>query len=319
MTGLGTKESPFKIQTVEDFLSMGTTGNPTAYYELANDINMDGDGNRRLQENPKITLNCVSLDGNGHKIRNLILMHPTENVRLFAPAEGVENVTITNLGFENLNFTGATVSIFSGDECTYRLYKCSFSIFVKTDVNPKNSTNIGLINYSESAKMMCDSCTFIVRHSYTNAPAVFISGTGSSNAYVRNCQFKFDGTLKDSSASSTSTGSFFKNIEITNVFFEGHVRALNRTPDTDSYFSLTEVNCRISNMLVMLGGTNVNKIAMGGKFFSSCVYNLDTAGDAEYVTSSSSQALSPELYGFTDEECRSAERLKEIGFEFEEA
>ncbi len=39
--------------------------------------------------------------------------------------------------------------------------------------------------------------------------------------------------------------------------------------------------------------------------------------DAEYADPNTS--LSPRMYGLTDEECKNAEKLREIGFVFEEA
>ena len=319
MTGLGTKESPFMIQTVDDFLSMGETGSSTAYYELASDINMDGDGNRRLQENPKIILNCVSIEGNGHKIRNMIVMRPNEKYSIFSPAEGVENVTITNLGFENMNLSGHSVSIFSGDNFRIRLYRCSFTMFVKTNATSNDLSYGTLINYSDATKMMCDSCTFILRSNCSDVSTSFIAGTRDNNTYVRNCQLKFDTTLHGNVTTASSSGCIFKNIEVTNVFVEGHARVLKRSSDQDSYFPVTDNNCRVSNVLVMISVTNINKISMGGTFLSSCVYNLDSAGDAKYVPPNTAATLSPKLYGLTDSECRNAEKLREIGFDFEEA
>ena len=127
MTGNGTSESPFKIETAEDFLSMGETGSPTAYYELANDINMDGDGNRRLQDNPKITLNCASLDGKGHKIRNIMVIRPSYDFTVFSSVEGVTNIKVKNMTFENFNLTGK-VPLFFGGVCKYNLENCVITV-----------------------------------------------------------------------------------------------------------------------------------------------------------------------------------------------
>ena len=48
-------------------------------------------------------------------------------------------------------------------------------------------------------------------------------------------------------------------------------------------------------------------------------FNSDKVGDAQYVVSTSVPSLPQKLYGLTDANCRNAEKLKEVGFDFEEA
>jgi hypothetical protein len=111
MLGAGTQENPFIIQTPADLNAI--RNNLSAYYELANDIDLSSFGNWTPIDNFN-----GQIDGKGHKILNLKI--PTG----FSYAGFIGNTnktfTIKNLGFENINITsenynaGALVSFTSG-------------------------------------------------------------------------------------------------------------------------------------------------------------------------------------------------------------
>lgn len=110
MLGAGTQSNPFIISTPQDLNNV--RNNLTAYYELANDIDMSSFGNF-------IPIGKVSpffkgfLDGKGYKIKNLTINETTGYVGLFGSIAN-DSSYIKNLGLEDCNISGGTVSNWCG-------------------------------------------------------------------------------------------------------------------------------------------------------------------------------------------------------------
>lgn len=104
--GDGTAENPYIIQTPAELQSM--QNDLSAYYILANDIDMSGISNWTpigSSDNSATTAFHGSLDGNGHTIRNLNIDLPEQDyVGLFAVI--YIGTTISDLNFENCTITG---------------------------------------------------------------------------------------------------------------------------------------------------------------------------------------------------------------------
>ena len=110
MQGAGTQSNPFIISTPQDLNNV--RNNLTAYYELANDIDMSSFGNF-------IPIGKVSpyfkgyLDGKGYKIKNLTINETTGYVGLFGNIAN-DSSYIRNLGLENCNISGGDVANWCG-------------------------------------------------------------------------------------------------------------------------------------------------------------------------------------------------------------
>lgn len=110
MLGAGTQSNPYIISTPQDLNDI--RNNLTAYYELANDIDMSSFGNF-------IPIGKVSpyfrgyLDGKGYKIKNLTINETTGYVGLFGYIAN-DSSYIRNLGLEDCNISGGTVSNWCG-------------------------------------------------------------------------------------------------------------------------------------------------------------------------------------------------------------
>ena len=99
MKGAGTKENPYIIQTPQDLQAI--QNNFSAYYELANDIEMTRYTFLPIGNN--INKFTGTLDGKGYKITNLIINQPTTDfIGLFGFLQG----TVKNLALENVNIVG---------------------------------------------------------------------------------------------------------------------------------------------------------------------------------------------------------------------
>jgi len=104
MLGAGTQSNPYIIQTPQDLHNV--RNNLSAYYELANDIDMGSWGNFTPigTSSTKFTGN---FNGKGYKIKNLTINSTTAYVGLFG---FTENATIQNLAIENANVVGQNVN-----------------------------------------------------------------------------------------------------------------------------------------------------------------------------------------------------------------
>lgn len=105
MKGSGTVDDPYIIYDVNDLQAVES--DPTAYYELANDIDASATigWNGGLGFDPiKLGVDFTGqLDGRGYVIRELYINRPAAVVGLFYQNAGV----IKNLGIENCNLNGA--------------------------------------------------------------------------------------------------------------------------------------------------------------------------------------------------------------------
>lgn len=110
MLGAGTQSNPYIISTPQDLSDI--RNNLTAYYELANDIDMSNFGNF-------IPIAKVSpffkgfFDGKGYKIKNLTISETTGYVGLFGQIAN-DSSYIRNLGLEDCNISGGTVANWCG-------------------------------------------------------------------------------------------------------------------------------------------------------------------------------------------------------------
>ncbi|MFT8321683.1 MAG: GLUG motif-containing protein [Bacillus sp. (in: firmicutes)] len=110
MLGAGTQSNPFIISTPQDLNDI--RNNLTAYYELANDIDMSSFGNF-------VPVGKVSpffkgfFDGKGYKIKNLTINETTGYIGLFGSIAN-DSSYIKNLGLEDCNISGGTVSNWCG-------------------------------------------------------------------------------------------------------------------------------------------------------------------------------------------------------------
>jgi len=96
MLGSGTQENPFIVQTPQDLNSI--RNNLSAYYELANDIDLSSWGNWTPIANFE-----GNIDGKGHKIINLTITNGTGDSGFISSTNSSKTFFIRNIGFENVN------------------------------------------------------------------------------------------------------------------------------------------------------------------------------------------------------------------------
>ncbi|QJX61015.1 peptidase M26 [Niallia circulans] len=110
MLGAGTQSNPYIISTPQDLNAI--RNNLTAYYELANDIDMSSFGNFASigKSSPYFR---GFLDGKGYKIKNITVNETIGCVGLFGYISN-DSSYIRNLGLENCNISGGDVANWCG-------------------------------------------------------------------------------------------------------------------------------------------------------------------------------------------------------------
>lgn len=110
MQGAGTQSNPYIVSTPQDLNAI--RNNLTAYYELANDIDMSNFGNF-------VPIGKVSpffkgfLDGKGYKIKNLTINETTGYVGLFGNIAN-DSSYVKNLALEDCNISGGDIANWCG-------------------------------------------------------------------------------------------------------------------------------------------------------------------------------------------------------------
>lgn len=180
MSGSGTADDPYILTTAQDVLDI--SNNPSAYYELGNDISMSG------LTNPQITTFSGSLDGKGFTISNV-----TNNTGgLF---NQFNNVTLTNITFDNFTITQINNNADTGTVVNKITGTSAFSNINVTNsstINNYNGVVGGFVGRNESG-----ISGVTVKNSYVSGNVTYVSGLiGSqgnnvypefSNCKVINC------------------------------------------------------------------------------------------------------------------------------------
>lgn len=177
MQGNGTQASPYLLSTPQDLHSV--RNNLTAYYELANDIDMASFGNF-TPIGKAIPYFTGHFDGKGYKVKNLTTNETTHNSGLFGV---VENGIVKNLGVENALITstqyrnGVIVGYLIG---TGRIENC----FSTGQINGY-ARNGGIVGDTSGGTVInCYSHASVNSSDYATGGIV---GDGSSSIYIENC------------------------------------------------------------------------------------------------------------------------------------
>ena len=184
MNGSGTSTDPFIITTPEQFCAMSTG----FCYALGCDIDFGSLPYSSVVSG--ITLG-ISLDGRGHKVRNVVCNAPNENVTFLSVSSNVE---ITDIIFENIRLTGLKTAILGGSG-TVTLNRCSFS--AKSTWITNATVNDCVFN--DGVPINATDCNFVIQANWTKQRSLFRVCNFSR------CQIRF--TMKSITA-KTDTDSY---------------------------------------------------------------------------------------------------------------
>lgn len=239
MRGAGTQENPYIIETPADLQAI--QNNLSAYYELANDIDMTGvtwtpiapDSTNRF---------TGTIDGKGHKILNFTINDTTKDQQAFIVWTNA-GATFKNIGFENAYVkTRSYSSIFVArpyaavfENCYVQgrvegtSYNAGFS-YTSSNATYRNCFVDVTVNGSYAgAFVSVDNQKTVFEQCYSNANVPFIQKPNTNSGYQTTysyCYFnktKYNGTNKNGLNGLTDTQmkqqSSFAGWDFENVWY----------------------------------------------------------------------------------------------------
>lgn len=228
MLGIGTKASPYIIQTPTDLNNVRNKVTSTTYYELGNDIDMSGWGNFALIGESTSTKRFKGFfDGKGFAIKNITVSSTVQYSGLFGYVDGgtIENLAVIDA---NVSSTTGRVGIIVG--LLYGATSVIRNCFSSGSVKGLNYVG-GIAGVVSGTVENCYSIANV--HSSTDASGVARIDSPVAST-VRNSYF--NGTL--SSASSTSllsgvSGGTPSSVKLVNSYFNSDKAGSNVIDDSN--------------------------------------------------------------------------------------
>ncbi|WP_003545435.1 GLUG motif-containing protein [Desulfotomaculum nigrificans] len=225
MLGSGTQTDPYKISTPQDLNAV--RNNLTAYYELANDIDMSSFGNFTPIGNSSTKFKG-NFNGKGYKIKNLTINISSQDVGLFGYTE---NATIQNVAIENADVTSNMqnyVGILVGNITTSTISNC----YTTGNVSGQYGVG-GLVGWHTSG---------LIQNCFSHAK---VTGKGRVGGLVGN------GVTIDSKVEKCYSTGLVTVTPDPNLYNGGLVGShIDSTKVTDSYFDINT-----SGQTISAGGT----------------------------------------------------------------
>ena len=304
MTGTGTNTDPYVITTVDELYSMSEVGGENVHFKLGNDI--DFNNTEYVDNFELVPINCASLDGDGHSIRNIASINLTGIAYVFTVTQTA--VSIRNLSFENIRASGKNVCFFYADSSvdrTVTFNRCTFRM--KASISQTNPYSGGIrrcIMHEHKLSFECTLCSFYPEIGFYSVQAWL------ADSKLTRCQFNFKTTYYYNSGSTDDMYALFASCQITDSYFFGTM--------SSSANSLTANLCGSGCVLdtcysAIDIGQKVSALTWKGTFNTVCFYDSDRMGSASINTNNTAKLL-----GLTTEQCKNAEYLRSVGFSCEE-
>lgn len=200
MTGTGTQNDPYIVDNTADFLE--AVEQSDVYVQLGSDIDAAADGYEYIGS---VTVNALSLNGNGFAIRNATFQPGSSG---FCFTAGNANGVWRDISFLDCAVKPSVtdVKFISGNNNSCIGMKLSlqvqplefFTLFYRVnvsncaaDVTMNNVRNVFIF----SAAASLSNSTFFIRGSY-NFNRIILGSSGSNNIQVQNVGIVFDGSLQ---------------------------------------------------------------------------------------------------------------------------
>lgn len=285
ITGAGTKEDPYLISTAEDLSFV--TGDPTAYYQQTNDIDLGG----KLFTGIALTNSTAfqgSYDGKNYKIENLKISTDTYYIGLFGLCKNAEikNIKLINPQIEYAgSSSGPIIGGIASSATDSTITNCS----VTGDGYIKNlSTGGGIVGKLTNGTVSNCHVTIPLNGNTTTGGIIgYCSGTST----IENCYVTNDLTTRNITSSEVGgiVGSYNGiNLKISKCYSTGNLLSYSKAGGivgNERGGKLTVENCfSISNIKVKQIGTYTS-IAGGivGQGTSAKLVNCYFAGTLDAV------------------------------------
>lgn len=302
--GQGTKESPYEIEDLWDYLAMSSKTESENYFKLTADINMNDYEDYKFEIPSVLFRNNIStrkyfLDGDNHSIKNIIMK---DTIKPIFKEYNYNAGEIKNIKFENLIFININDST--------PLFICESSKNIHIGCYVFDSI-CGPI-FPESRNF--HDCTFNIKGKYRdNSYCSLSSYNGSVN--MERVRINFDLFLNngDNSFINGSSPSYFT---ADNCYFTGKIKINKTTANT--YYIFTGIDLKNSYYNVDLVIPNrMTDIALYNCYnttFSFANQNkIKHLEDKEEISGISFSSVNNFSF-LTDEECKDPQGLLERGF-----
>lgn len=302
MTGTGTKKDPFIIQTADDLYSMKELGGADVCCRLDSDIELNG---TPYAENfIPIPVNWSSLDGNGHKIRNILVSEPEGYASVFDVMVG-GTIDISGLMLENTVICGNVITLFAsgtGVKASINLYDCALMLKISHNSSCSYIEGISML-HGEGMTVSSDLSVISISGTVKTDYAIFYGGS------VRRSQVILDLLTHDSSNASLTECSLFRRVTVSDSWLTGSISC--DVLSSTNMFHVSDRSSSFSNCYQAVSMNNISRVYWSNTFASACFYDNDLMADASYY---STQSRSSIFYGLTTAQCKDPEYLSSIGF-----
>lgn len=194
MTGTGTQNDPYIVETFVDFLD--AVGQSDVYVELGSDIDVAADGYEYIGA---IAINALSVDGRGYAIRNATFQMSGGNCFYTNSSVSMSNISLLDCSFKmsdnanifgsHFNVFGMKISIQVQSSTTFRLFSGANAENVAADVTIFGGAVFNISEYGNVKK-----ATFFIRGNY-KYNHLFKGANASNQVAVENVGAIFDGTI----------------------------------------------------------------------------------------------------------------------------
>lgn len=302
MTGTGTKNDPFIILTADDLYSMNELGGADICCRLEADIELNGTS--YAEHFTPIPVNWSSLDGNGHKIRNILISDPKNRVSAFdVMVDGTIN--ISGLMLENTVMNGNVITLFSsgsGVTASIELYDCMLMLEISHNSSDSYAENISML-HGEGLTVSSDLCVISISGTVKTGYAIFCGGN------VKRTQVIVDLLTHDSSNYDSTECSLFRKVTASDSWITGTVKC--DSSNSSNMFHVVDNRSSFSNCYQAISVSNISRVYFSSTFLSTCFYDKELMGNK---TCYSTQGSSSYFHGLTTAQCKDPDYLTSIGF-----
>lgn len=318
----GSKTNPYCIEDLYDLINNPRINTqPTSedlyyYYIVVNDIDMNDYDDYKYSPPLGISLYITKIDFKNHELRNITIYNNTNNINIFNVRGHSTSTSIHNLKLTNFISYNSSVTIFAMNNdvsnCKFYFHNCDFSIYADTSSTGINIIGLILKSFQRTpvSSVYCYNCVFNIKASlnYSDDKGTIIN---DSQLYMYYCHIHLYiiknlyslifpiGTFTSSYITGDIYGSTCYNNSLISYDYKVLPKLMN------SYVNVNFHNTNPKNPTHIYGYSASSNASCGSAFFIN-------KSKLEGFTACPANITN--YYELTDEECKDASKLQEIGF-----
>lgn len=309
--GAGSKTNPYCIEDLYDLINNPYINKkPNSYYYIVvNDIDMNDYDDYKYSPPFNISLYFKKIDFKNHELRNITSYNNNYGPTMFIIRNESSDSSIHNLKLTNFISYNSNITVFmysTGTNTKLFFYNCNFSIYADTTLLSSYINIISIKAYG-SSPIYCYNCIFNIKANLRrgiiiNDSYLYMYYSHIHLYIIRNLS-SLIGTI-GTFTSSYITGDIYGSTCDNNSLIDSSGSALSNL--INSYVNVNFHNTNPENPTPIYGcNTTDTGFSCGSPFFIN-------KSKLEGFTACRSTILN--YYELTDEECKDASKLQEIGF-----